>query len=302
MIRRPLNLSRSLRGGLLGCCALLAVAQSAPAQIGTGGGRGGGGGIRLGDDPTDPEKKKAAAQKKADEFFQVALKLLDKGRIPEAKGKLKAAIELVGMEGTGRVALNRLIALHQEGMAKLEHAADLFEQKQFIVALELAQTTKVLYANLFTGLPVSGSYPIVSQEAALLIKQIEGDPEAKQAIQEHEAVKKYRKAERLATRAEKTPTVYYDLYKLLKNIAKHHPDCPTGQECARRAEALENDERIGRIIKLEEDRRFIDTCLRRVAQYEGEGKKDLAKAERAKLEKRFPGKSLEELRRISQKR
>ena len=255
----------------------------------------------MGDDPTDPEKQKEAARKKADELLQAGLKLLEKGRIPEAKGKFKSVIELVGTEGAGQAAWDRLVALHQEGMAKLEQAADLFEQKQFLEALKLARETKVLYANLFSGIPGSGHLPIVSQEAVLLIKQIESDPAAKEAIQEFEAARKFRKVERLEKKAKQTPAAYYDLHQALQNIVKHHPDCPTGRECAKRLQALQDDEKIAKIIKQEDDRRFIEAALRRIGQYESEGKSGMAKDERAKLVKRFPGKSIDELRRMASK-
>lgn len=305
MTARSLNRPRLWQAGIFAFCALLAIPCSAEAQIGLGRGPSGRGtGIGLGgeDDKAEAQKNKDAALKKAGELVAAGEKLLEKGRIPEAKGKFKSAIELAGGEGPGQAAFDHLINLHKEGMARLEKAADLFEQKKFLEALQLARETKVLYANLFSGIPGTGNFPIVSQEAALLIKQIEANPEAKTAIQDYEALQKMPKVERLERKAKTSPAAYYDLYKALKNIVKHHPDCPTGKDCAKRLQALEDDAKTSKLIKKEGDRRFIEAALRRIDEYERSGESEKANAERRKLAERFPGKTLEELRRSAGKK
>jgi tetratricopeptide (TPR) repeat protein len=288
------------RWGMVIGCALLALPDWAPAQIGGGGStRRRGGGIGLGDDPTDEAKQREAAQRKADEYLQAGIKLLDKGRIQAAKTKFKAVIELVGTEGSGQAALDYLKNLHLEGMARLEKAAELFGQGQYVEALKLAKETKVLYADLFGGIPGAGSVPIVSQEAANLIKQIEADPKAREAIQESEAAKRFKRIEGLEDKAKKDRTKYYDLYRRLKNIATRFPDCATGRECAKRLRLLEDDKDVMRVVKQEEDRRFIAAALRRAEQYERDGHPDKAKAEYAKLLEKHKGKTIEQLKRMA---
>ena len=261
------------RWGVVIGCALLALPDWAPAQIGVGGGtRRRGGGIRLGDDPTDEAKQREAAQRKADEYLQAGIKLLEKGRIQAAKTKFKAVIELVGAE---------------EG------------QGQYVEALKLAKETKVLYADLFGGIPGAGNVPIVSQEAANLIKQIEADPKAREAIQEAEAAKRFKRIEGLEEKAKKDRTKYYDLYRGLKKIATRFPDCATGRECAKRLRLLEDDKDVMRVVKQEEDRRFIAAALRRAEQYERDGHPDKAKAEYAKLLEKYKGKTIEQLKRMA---
>lgn len=288
------------RWGLVVGCALLAMPDLAPAQIGTGGGtRRGGGGIRLGDDPTDEAKQREAARRQADEYLQAGIKLLEKGRIQAAKTKFKAVIELVGTEGSGSAALDHLKSLHLEGMTRLEEAAELFGQGQYVKALKLAKETKVLYADLFGGIPGAGNVPIVSQEAANLIRQIESDPKAGEAMQELEAAKRFKRIPGLEDKAKKDRTKYYDLYKGLKKIATRFPDCATGRECAKRLRLLEDDKAVMRLVKREEDRRFIAAALRRAEQYERDGHQAKAKAEYAKLIEKYKGKTLKELRRMA---
>ncbi|MBN2560833.1 MAG: hypothetical protein JXQ75_07880 [Phycisphaerae bacterium] len=300
--RSPWGLG-ACRWGIVGVCTLLVFAYPAEAQIGLGGGgrHGGQGGPRIGD-PTDPAKQAEAIRRKAQKYFDAGNKLLEKGRVQPAKSKFKAVIELVGTEGVGQAAFSQLLSLHSEGMAHLEQAADLFEKAQYREALKLAKETKVLYANLFGGVPGTGHLPNVAQEAALLMKQIEADPKAREAIQEYAAARKFKRVKILEKQAGKDRAKYYDVFKLLGKIAKRYPDCPTGRECAQRLGLLKGDEKLHKFIKEEQRRRLITTSLRRAEQYERNGLHEDAKAEYEKLARRFPGRSLDELRKMAEKR
>jgi len=277
---------------------LLIAPPSAMPQI-SGGGRGGG--IRLGD-PVDESKKAEAIRKKAQSYYEDGLKRLEKGQIQAAKTRFKSVIELVGLEGVGQAAFDRLMQLHREGMERLERAADYYEEGRYLEAIDLARETKVLYANLFGGVPTAERVPNVSQEAARLIAQIEADPQAREAIQEPAAARLYRKVEKLDREIRRSPEKHVELHDTLAKIAKRYPDCGTGRLANRRLEELEQDRRLMRLIQAERDRRWIADALRRFDELSSAGKLEAAEAERERLTKRFPGRTIEELRQMAKTR
>ncbi|MBN2560832.1 MAG: hypothetical protein JXQ75_07875 [Phycisphaerae bacterium] len=211
-------------------------------------------------------------------------------------------IGLVGTYGPGRAALDRLVQLHREGVARLEEAAALFQDGQYREALDLAKQTKVRYANLFGGLPGARHAPNVARDAAALIKEIEADPRTREAIQEYEAVRRFKRIAILEQKLKEDRAKYYDIYKLLGTIAKRYPDCPTGHECVRRLRELRADRELYGLIKSEGKRRYIAAALRRAEQYERSDLHEQAAAEYQELSRKFRGKTIEELRRMARKR
>jgi tetratricopeptide (TPR) repeat protein len=280
----------------------LAVSQSVAAQTGRRAGRSTGRDRPRTGDPTDPAKKEEALRRKASKYLDAGHKLLAKGRIQPAKTKFKAVIELVGLEGAGQSAFNELMRLHTDGMTRVDQAAAHYENGLYRKALELAGQTKVLYANLLGGIPGTGHMPNVSHAAVKLIGRIESDPKAREALQEYEAARRLKRVESLERKAKKDPAKHYDIYKLLETVAKRFPDCPTGRECINRLEDIKADKKLYKLIRREEARRFIAAALQRAEQYERHGLHDQAAAEYKKLAKKYPGKSLKELRRMAAKR
>ncbi len=281
--------------GVVALGAALITPSPAMSQI-SGGGRGGG--IRLGD-PVDEAKKADAIRKKAQSYYEDGLKHLEKGQVQAAKTRFKSVIELVGIQGVGQAAFDQLMQLHREGMERLERAADYYEEGRYVEAIDLAKETKVLYANLFGGVPTADRVPNVSQEAARLIAQIEADPKAREAIQEPAAARMYRKVEKLDREITRAPDKHVELHDTLKKIANRYPDCSTGRLANRRLEELQQDRQLMQLIQAERDRRWIADTLRRLDEFSSAGKLDAAEAERDRLTKRFPGRTIEELRRMA---
>lgn len=201
----------------------------------------------------------------------------------------------VGLLGSGAAAYNHLISLQDEGTARLAQARELYQQGEYLQALELVERTRVLYANLFGSLRIGRRFPNLGQEARNLIEELKSDPAVTEALAEREALKRYSKIVRLEAKIARDPTKYYDLYKTLKTIAKRFPGCPTGRNCSARVEQLQADERIMKQIKQEKDRRSIRVALQKIDEAERRGEPDQAQAERQRLLRQFPGKTIGEL-------
>ncbi|MFH1418800.1 MAG: hypothetical protein ABII12_11020 [Planctomycetota bacterium] len=250
-------------------------------------------------DPTDPAGQAQAAQQKAQKYYDQGIQLIEKGRIRRAKAKFKAVIGLVGQQGVGQAALGQLMQIHAEGMSQLAEARRSYEIGEYRKALDVAKKTKSRYANILGGIDGADDRPNIAKLAVELIKKIENDPKAIEAIQEFEAAKRFARVARLEKATEKDPAKWLDLFKLLDRIALRYPECPTGDACAKRVQAIKGDKPLYRAIKLEQQRRFIASALQLAEQYERDGRKDLADAQYDKLKKRFPGKSKKELRRMA---
>jgi tetratricopeptide (TPR) repeat protein len=253
------------------------------------------------DDPTDPNKQTEERRRLAQEYFDAGMKLLEKKQIQAAKGKFRAAVELVGKEGVGQAAIGQLTQIHTEGMKQLEKAGLLFQAGKYQEALQLAKKTKTLYGAIFDGIQGGEGKPNVAQLAAKMIKVIEADPKAKAEIDELEAAKRYAKAARLEEGARKDETKYYDLYKTLQGIVKRYPNSPTGVKAAEQLGKLKADKKLYAVIEKEQQRRFISSTLQQAEQYEKAGQSEEAAAEYQKLKKKFPDKTLDELRRMAEK-
>jgi len=255
-------------------------------------------------DPSEPAAANAAARhRKAERYYDAGVRLREKGQLQSAKGKFKSVIGLVGMEdGLGRSALDELLQMHEQGMAQLAEARRLFEDGAYREALKLAKQTRVGFANIFTGVPGAGDMPNVSAAAVALIDTIVADPKAREAIQEYEAAKRYRRIPPLDAKARKDATKNLDLFKALEKIAKRFPDCPTGRRCADRVRRIKDDDKTRRIIRQEQTRRSIAGALDRAEQFERNGMAQKAADEYEKLIKQYPDKSLDDLRRIARRR
>lgn len=294
--------SRAVRSALACVGVVLCALSLAQAQIGTGGRRGGiagGDGVRFGGSQTEAQRS-AAVQRQARTYYSAGQDLLAKGRIQAAKSKFKAVIELVGLEGVGQSALSRLRSIHKEGMARLAEARTLFQEGKYLDAIDLARETSVLYTNIFGGIQGIEQFPNVSRLARKLVAQFEVHPEAIVAIQEYEATKRMKKIDRFERQTKKDRLKYLDLYRALKKVVKHYPDCPTGQQCAKRLKEIKKDKKLFKLIRKEARRRFIAAALQRIEQYEQLGMSKEVAAQREKLRKKFPGKSFEELRRMAE--
>ncbi|HRW52847.1 MAG TPA: hypothetical protein P5081_08160 [Phycisphaerae bacterium] len=249
----------------------------------------------FGGDPTDPEAMRRAIEEKAQKYLQDGQKLLADGKVIQAKTKFKAAIGIIGLEGPGAAAFTALKGIHDEGMREVMRAKGLYDEGKFVEALDVAEKTKSIYANLFSGLELPQTFPNVSRLCKRIIKAIDKNPKAQMEIQEHEATKKLKRVLSLEKQVREKPHKYYDLYKAYRTIAKRFPDCPTGKDCAEQAIKLRNDARIWKAIRRERTRRDIASSLSTIHTLEVNGLTDDAAKERAKLLKKYPGKTIEEL-------
>jgi len=184
-------------------------------------------------------------------------------------------------------------------MRQLAEARRSYEVGEYRKALDLAKKTKSRYANILGGIEGADDRPNIARLAIDLIRKIETDPKAVEAIQEFEAAKRFARVTRLEKAAEKNPAKWLDVFKLLDRIAVRYPECPTGRASAKRVLAIKGDKPLYRAIKREQRRRFIASALQLAEQYERSGHKDLADAQYAKLKKRFPGKSMDALQRMA---
>jgi hypothetical protein len=267
----------------------------------------GGGGIRRSlppgaGDPQDPAEQREALQKKADEFMQAGMKLRAKGMIQPAKTKFRAVIEMVGPDGAGGAAMSQLVSIQEEGTAKLEEARRLFSEAKYPESLKLAKRVKVMYANILDGVPGAPFSGNLARQADKLISEIGSDPRAQAALQELEAAVKAKGLVRLEKDAKKDRAAYYDLYKKLEGIAKRYPLCETGQRCAKRLNEIRSDRTLAKFLHEEEQRRNIAASLQRAEQYSKNGLHEDAARELRELSQRFPGRSMEELRRMAEKK
>lgn len=252
-------------------------------------------------DPTDPKNLDAATRKKAALYLQKGQALLAKGQFSRAATQFKAVIELAGLEGVGNSALGQLRSIHRRGMDEIKKALGLYQEGKYREALALAKQTKVLYANIFGGLTVPIDAPNVPRLAKQLIRKIDNDPTAQEAIREFEAAKRAKKIPRMEKRAKKNPTQYLDLYKALKTISVRFPDCDTGTRCKAQLATLKKDGPIWRHITRERERRFIASALQKIDQYRKAGLTRESTEEVKKLRELYSGKSLAKLRKMAAK-
>lgn len=290
-LTKPLGANRNR--GLFFCAAisLLCAPVALAGPIFGGGGR----------DPMDPDAQRRGLIAKAQQYLESGQRLLADGKIIQAKTKFKAAIGTIGLEGPGLTAFHALKGIHDEGMREVMRSKALYDEGNFIEALDVAQKTKSIYANLFSGLELPHSFPSVSRLAKRIIKAIDKNPAAQVQIQEHEATIRLKRVVKLEERVKEEPARYYDLYRAYRTIAKRYPDCPTGQDCAEQAIKLRNDKSIWKIIKRERRRRELRSALSTIKTLEANGMTDQADAELAKLFKKFPGKSRKELEKLAEK-
>lgn len=257
---------------------------------------------RRGSDPTDAAKQTEAQQRKAREYLDAGNRLLEKGDIQGAKTKFKAVVELAGAEGVGQAALGQLQNIHNRGLRELQRAESMFQEGKYAESLQLAKRTKVLYAAIFDGIPGGGNQPNIANLAVSLIERIEADPKAAAQFREERAAKLCRRVPGLEKAAEQEPRKYFDLCRALEKVAGKYPDCPSGQQCAKRLRELKKDPKLYALIQREADRRFIAATLARAEEYELAGQSDLAAAEYEKLKKKHPDKPLPELRRMAKEK
>lgn len=224
------------------------------------------------------------------------------GNVQGAKAKFRMAIALTGESGSGSAAIGYLVQLHNEGMAHLADATKLYDNRQYLEAFDLAEQTRTRYANLFGGLRIAKKYPNVSRKAVDLIAEWKNDPLAAEAFQERAAAAHYDRIQRLQAKAEADSSKYYDLYRALKSFVRRYPNCPTGRDAAGELRRLEQDPELSELITREQQRRFILAALRRIEENERDGLLDKVEADRAELQKKFPGKTLDDLRRMTAKR
>ncbi len=285
-------------------CAAALGSGPAVAQVGQEGGRreppaDGPWNRGSGSDPTDGRRQDEARRRQAQAYFDAGLKLLEKDQIPGAKTKFKSVVELVGREGVGQSAYAQLVAIHDRGAAELTRADELYREGKYQEALQVAKKTRVLYAAIFEGLRDVETKPNLARSAADLIDRINADPKAQEAIQEEAAARLFRRIPHLERAAQAEPRKNFDLYRALERIATRYPACPTGRASAERLHKLISDAKLRAIIEREQQRRVIAAALGKAAQYEKEGRPDLAAIELAKLRERHPGKSIDELRRLA---
>lgn len=275
---------------LLLLAAPAAVAMAQPGGIGIGG-----------SDPMDEARAEAARMRRAQEYLTAGMELHREGKIVQAKTKLKAAIGLVGLNGPGQAAFQALRQIHEEGMRELERVRTLFNDRKFVEALELAEQTKSIYANLFSGLSIPVHLPNISTVAARMVESIEKNPAARAQIQEHEATKRLKRVKTLERLAGKDPTRYYDLYRAYRKIGKRYPDCPTGRDCMAQSDKLRSDTEIWPVILRERTRRKLASKLASIAMMEANGRTEEAAEQWRALQKRFPGKSRADLEAMAKK-
>ncbi len=300
---RPRWLTGILGGGLL---AVLLCAHPSPttAQIGAGGGgrRGGSApGLPGTDDPTDPEAQAAARRKKAEGYLTAGRELIAKGKVQRAVTKFRSVIELVGDEALGQAAFNELMSIHQEGMAALEAAEQLYGDGEYRKALQEAKRVKIVYGDVWGRIEAAKDAPNIARSAQKLIEKIDTDPQARLAIQEYEAQRRAKQLPRLEAQAKKDPSRYLDLFNRLETIVDRYPDAPTGRTCAGRLAEIRADTKVWKAIRHEKKRRFVAGVLQSVEQLTKAGLHEKAAAEYRKLTEKYPGKSPEDFVKMAKK-
>lgn len=292
MLRNPKPRGASCYPGLFLCAVMAALLARSVYALPPG----------FGGDPTDPEAYQRAVVAKAQKYYDDGQKLLSEGKIIRARTKFKAAVGMVGLEGPGAAAFEALKGIHNEGMQEVMRAKSLYEEGKYIEALDVAQKTKSIYANIFSGLEIPQSFPNIARLAKRIIKAIDKNPAAQEQIQEHEATQRLDRVKVLERRAEEKPTEYYELYVAYRTIAKRYPDCPTGRDCAEQAIKLRNNKKLWPIIKSEHIRRKIAAALSSIETLEANGLTEKAEKELAELLKHFPGKTRQELKEMAEEK
>lgn len=252
-----------------------------------------------GKDPTDESENNARTLRQAEKLLAEGNEFLSRGNVQAAKTRFKSVVELVGTQGPGAGAVSALMAMHDEGMQKLESARKRVEEKDFLQALRDARLIKVQYANLFGGIPALVDRPNLARLAAQLIKEIETNPDAQGALQEEKAQPLARRIAKIETSLKKEPWKHYDLFKACTAAHRRYPESPTGQAAGKRLASLRKDKDAWRIIGLERRRRDIASRLHDIEQLEKQGETARAKKALDHLHIKYPDKSLEELRRIA---
>jgi hypothetical protein len=225
--------------------------------------------------------------------------LLEQGRIPEAKQMFRAVLLIVGTRDPGRQAVSKLEEMLRAGLGKLDEADRYYEEHRYDEAIKLVEEVRTDYGNVFGSVRGAHGYANLAQKAAATLARWKKDPRTAPAFQERLAVHLWERVEILADLAKDTPTRYYDLYQALQVIIRRYPDCPTGQKSAAMLRDLETDKKIHAIIIREGQRRVIVAALQRAEDARRAGLADEAAGELAKLAELFPGKSLDELRRMA---
>ncbi|HVP13703.1 MAG TPA: hypothetical protein VMV94_21185 [Phycisphaerae bacterium] len=239
--------------------------------------------------------------KRAESVLKTARDLLDRGHVSAAIGKFRYTISIANLEGPGREAYDQLLALHETAMSRLVEATNLYGRGEYAKAMDLALEVRTNYANLLVRLRVASQYPDPARLADGLVTQIRQDRHAQPALRERSAAQAYMKVRRSWLKAQDDPTLYLDVSRGLKSIARRFADTPTGEKCQQQVSDLLADEKIRSLIEREEQRRFIASALESSDQYQRFGLIEEAEAERAKLTDHFPGKSLEELSEMARK-
>lgn len=255
-----------------------------------------------GDDPTDEGASRARLNEKAQKLLSEGELFLAKGDIRRAKLRFRSVIELVGLEGAGQGAYGALQQLHQRGQQELEAAQTAFKEGRHLEALQAARSVKNNYANLFGGIQGVPQLPNLATLAARLITKIEADPGAKAALQEDKARPMARRIERLEKAGRKDRSKLLDLYDACAKLARKYPDSPSGRKARDRAQSLKADRKTWKLIGRERDRRDLVERLRAIDEHEKAGRLAEATKELDKLRVKYPGKSREDLVRLSQQR
>lgn len=250
-------------------------------------------------DPTDATRQTEGKRRQAQAYFDSGSKMLAKGQIAAAKTRFKSVIELVGREGVGQAAFGQLTAIHGMGLEEVKRAEEAYAEGKYQEALQVCKKAKVLYAAIFEDLRGAESRPSIPRLANDLIDRIKADPKAQQAMQEEDAARLFKRIPRLKKAAEGDSRKYFDLFRALKRIASRYPASPTGRKIAEQIQNLMSDTKIRSFIEREEQRRLVAAAFARAEQYENEGRHDLAAAEVNKLRQEYPGKSVEDLRRMA---
>ena len=249
-------------------------------------------------DPLDEARQEAGRQAKAQAYYNQGQQLLAEGKIVQAKTKFKAAIGVVGLQGTGSAAFAALQQIHGQGMAEIEKAIGLTKQEKYIEALEVARAARSIYANIFAGLNIQHNFPNIAHLARKIEEQLEKNPAAQAQIQEKEASSRLRRIKVLERKAKDDPARYYDLYKAYRSVARGFPDCATGRDCATQMEKLESDKKVWRMINDERKCRWIEDKLQSIEMLQKNGLDEKARARFKELTDRFGDRSAADFRRL----
>lgn len=260
--------------------------------------------------PEDPVQVAERTRRSAERAMQKAQEYREKGRLQQAAASYKSAITYSLSPGPGNKpvdagiansAIDQLKQLYDEGKQKLDAARKLYEDGKYLAARDAADKVKKLYGGILSGVPGAGAVPNLANLAIALIREIETDPKAIPILQQDKAAPLVKRLARLDREAQRDASKRLDIYQLLQKISEKYPKCDAGQKAADRLIELRKDDSFLAWVQEETESRHLRGELALAEQYSKNGQTDKADAIHEKLLRRYPGKTLDDLKSRSRK-